>query len=49
MSHLLLNSSLQIQEIADAVGYEDVQHFSRFFKRSTGMTPKAYRRKMQAP
>lgn len=49
ISYLLLNSSLQIQEVADAVGYEDIQHFSRYFKHSTGLTPLAYRRKMLVP
>lgn len=49
ISHLLMDTDLQIQEIADAVGYEDVQHFSRYFKHTTGMTPLAFRRKMLAP
>jgi len=49
ISHLLVDTDLQIQEIADAVGYEDDRHFARYFKRSTGDTPQAFRRKHLAP
>lgn len=40
---LLRGSSGKIYEIAEQVGYQDVQHFGRLFKKKTGMTPKAYR------
>jgi LacI family transcriptional regulator len=49
ISHLLMDTELQVQEVAAAVGYDDVRHFSRYFKHSTGMTPLAYRRTMLAP
>lgn len=49
IARLLLDTDLRIQEVADSVGYEDDRHFSRYFKRSTGMTPRAYRRKVQTP
>lgn len=49
ISTLLLDSSLQIQEVACAAGYEDIAHFSRYFKHSTGLTPNAYRRERLAP
>ena len=29
-------------EIAEMVGYKDIRHFSRVFKRVTGMMPGAY-------
>ena len=47
--HLLADTELQILEVAKAVGYEDDRHFARYFKRSTGETPQAYRRKCSPP
>ncbi len=41
--HLLVESSLTISQIADALGYEDVFFFSRQFKAKTGQTPGQYR------
>lgn len=49
ISGLLTDTDLRIQEIAQTVGYEDDRHFSRYFKRATGLTPQAYRRKMSTP
>jgi LacI family transcriptional regulator len=49
ISRLLTETELQIQEIATVVGYEDDRHFSRYFKRATGLTPQAYRRKHTTP
>ena len=49
ISRLLTDTDLQIQEIASSVGYADIRHFSRYFKRTTGVTPQAYRRRMSAP
>jgi AraC-like DNA-binding protein len=48
---LLRGSSLQISEIADALGYVDVYFFSRQFKQATGVSPTAYRQSppMEAP
>lgn len=42
---LLLHTNIQIQEIAYKVGYEDVQSFSRFFKKQEGISPTKYREK----
>ncbi len=36
-------------EISWQVGYEDGAYFRRLFKRTTGMTPGAYRRRFQVP
>jgi transcriptional regulator GlxA family with amidase domain len=36
-------------EISWQVGYEDPAYFRRLFKRTTGMTPGAYRRRFQVP
>ena len=38
-----------VDEISWQVGYEDAAFFRRLFKRTTGMTPGAYRRRFQVP
>lgn len=43
---LLLTSSLQIQEISNSVGFDDVTHFIRLFKRETGHTPGQFRQSL---
>lgn len=43
---LLKNDSLMVYEIAQAVGYTDIDHFYRLFKKHTGISPSAYRRKV---
>jgi len=43
-AQLLEQQSGQVSEIADRVGYRDVEHFSRIFKRVYGVPPSAYRR-----
>ncbi len=42
---LLTATSMKTYEIAEKLGYKSVQHFSRIFKESTGMTPIEYRQK----
>ena len=42
---LLLDPSQSISQIADRLGFQYPQHFSRFFKKFAGMTPKEYREK----
>ncbi len=46
---LLRETRMQVQEIADRLGYRDVYFFSRQFKQSTGMAPSAYRKQLAAP
>ena len=41
---LLLESNLKNYEIAERVGYQNVEHFSRIFKKIQGQTPGDYRR-----
>lgn len=40
------NASLSIFEISEQVGYEDANYFSRIFKKKTGISPNAYRKKV---
>ena len=40
----LLNSSLNIQEIADLCGFSDAQNFAQAFKRWTGQSPTELRK-----
>ncbi|SDF59472.1 AraC family transcriptional regulator [Terriglobus roseus] len=40
---LLANSPLSVTEIGLNVGFEDVSHFSRAFRREVGMTPSLFR------
>ena len=49
IARLLTDTEMRIHEIAAMVGYEDDRHFSRYFKRATGLTPQAYRRKHTPP
>jgi AraC family transcriptional regulator, transcriptional activator of pobA len=44
--HLLATSS-QVNQIANALGYEDVSYFIRFFKKHTGHSPEVYRQNLQ--
>ncbi|UJF34810.1 response regulator [Paenibacillus hexagrammi] len=39
----LLLEGKQVQEIAQALGYEDRRHFSELFKKHTGMTPSEFK------
>lgn len=39
----LKNNTMTVQTIAESVGYENVEHFNRLFKKSFNMTPVQYR------
>ncbi|MDZ7720493.1 MAG: helix-turn-helix domain-containing protein [Balneolaceae bacterium] len=41
----LLNTHKFAKEVAFELGFEEPAHFSRFFKKETGMSPSAYRKK----
>ncbi len=40
---MLLNTKTSITQIAESIGFEDVNYFSRVFKKETGMTPSSFR------
>ena len=42
---LLRDTALPVSDVAAAVGYESSEHFIRTFRKHTGMTPSAYRKK----
>jgi AraC-like DNA-binding protein len=44
---MLSSTSLSVIDIASSVGVEDQSYFSRLFKKETGLTPSAFRKKMQ--
>lgn len=44
---LLSSTDLPVIDVAASIGVEDQSYFSRLFKKETGMTPSAFRKKMQ--
>lgn len=43
---LLHNSSMQIKEVAYEIGYDNIQAFSRFFKKQEGISPSKFKEKI---
>lgn len=43
---LLFDNNLSIQQVGEKLGYSDVAHFSRQFKRWTSLSPQAYRQQV---
>ena len=44
---LLYTTTKSIQEIADELGFQNQSHFGTFFKRHTGLSPAAFRKKKE--
>ena len=42
---LLKNRNMTVESISEAVGYQNVEHFNRLFKKAYGITPVQYRNK----
>jgi AraC-like DNA-binding protein len=42
--YLLLNHGLSVGEVASRVGYDDIYHFSKLFKKQFGVSPRALRK-----
>jgi two-component system response regulator YesN len=40
---LLMSNRLKVIDIAERLGYVDQYHFSRCFKKLTGLSPRRYR------
>ena len=45
IQYLLLNSPLNITQIAEKCGYDTVYSFSRYFRKTTGISPREFRKK----
>ena len=43
--HYISNSNYMIYEIAELVGYKDINYFYKCFKEATGLTPNEYKKK----
>ena len=43
---LLKTTSFKVYEISEMVGYRNVEHFNRVFKKLNGVTPAGYRKTM---
>lgn len=46
---LLADPAVKLIDISSIAGYQNPQHFSRAFRRLTGVTPSSYRRSAEAP
>ena len=40
---ILKNGSIAVENVASSVGYQNVEHFNRQFKKAYGLTPLQYR------
>lgn len=44
VARLLLETKLSIRQIADSLGFQDAQHFARYFRANKKMSPSRYRK-----
>ncbi len=45
IARMLIETALPVSQIAESLGFDDVQHFARYFRAGKLMSPLAYRRK----
>ncbi len=45
IKHMLVNSTLNITQVAEQCGFDSVYSFSRYFKKENGLSPMQYRKK----
>lgn len=43
----LLDTNHRVSDVAMSVGYSNFSHFTKLFKKTTGLTPQEYRKKHQ--
>ncbi len=46
---LLSSTDLPVKQVAEELGYNEIYHFIRQFKKNTGLTPGAFRKKVTVP
>lgn len=49
ISRLLVETTMPVGEIADTLGFEDAQHFARYFRAAKSLSPVAYRKSFGKP
>jgi LacI family transcriptional regulator len=49
IARMLVETSLPVAQIAESLGFEDVQHFARYFRSGKQMSPLAYRKRYGTP
>jgi len=45
VKRMLMETNLSISQVATALGYAGVEHFARYFKKETDLTPREYRKR----
>ena len=45
----LVHVAMPVSQLAFELGFDDPAYFCRFFKRQTGLSPRAYRERAQGP
>jgi LacI family transcriptional regulator len=44
IARMLVETELPVSQIAETLGFEDVQHVARYFRAGKGLSPLAYRK-----
>jgi transcriptional regulator GlxA family with amidase domain len=46
IARMLVETELSVSQIAETLGFEDVQHVARYFRAGKGLSPLAYRKRL---